>query len=186
MSWRTIHQTLVLLLAGLLFPGCASPVAPEKLEQADDLTVLKQMQWLDREPPEGFDFGPGGRAGYIERVQREMFNRTLWTEAEREAIRAHRVEVGMTMEQVVTAIGWPREYPGLLWAYAPGTDRNWADDVEVRIRRAEARRWTYGDGPNNLRVFFDKSWIVQRIIDNREQLGTQVQSATRWPLGDDE
>jgi hypothetical protein len=169
----------------LLVTGCASPLAPDKFEQSDDMAVLKQMQWLDREPPNEFDFGPGGRAGYIERVQQEMFRRTLWSGVEREAILAHRIEVGMTMEQVVTAIGWPREYPGLLWAYAPGTDRKWADDVAMRIRRAEARQWTYGDGPNNLRVYFDKSWIVVRIVDNREQLGTQVPSATRWPLHDD-
>lgn len=160
----TRRLTLLAVLV-LVLGGCTSPVPRDRLAEVDDFTLLKQMVWLDR-PAGSFDFGPGGRDGYIADVRAELLLRHDWPEDRVDAVRAGRVELGMTMGQVVTSVGWPNEYPGMLWAYAPGTDGPFADDLTVKAERARANRWSYGAAPKNLHVWF-RDGRVWNIIDNR-------------------
>ncbi len=147
-------------------PGCATPVARAQLAEVDDRTLLQQMLYLDR-PAGDFEFGPGGREGYAEAVREEILRRRPdWPPEVVAAVREHRAEIGMTPSQVVAAIGWPREYPSMLWAWAPGTSGPFADDLQVSIERSRANRWHYGDAPHNLHVWFSNG-RVWNIIDNR-------------------
>lgn len=179
MTGRRISGCLPLAALVTVLVGCASPASRDRLQHLQSFDLLKQMQWLDRPVPDGFDFGEGGRDGYLEAVREEILRRMVhWPDEVVEAVRAHRAEIGMNKGQVVTAIGWPNEYPKLLWADAPGIrspgmDSPWADDMAVMQARAEANQWSYFKAPRNLLLYF-RDEKLDRIIDNREESG-------RWP-----
>jgi hypothetical protein len=161
-------RLLIPALVTVLLAGCASPVPREDLGDLEHFELLKQMQWMDpARGGEGFDYGPGGRAGYADAVREEIIRRHPEWSAERIAlIRAQQVEIGMSHGQVVASIGWPFEYPGLLWAYRPGTGRHHASDPAIIAERGRANRWTYGTGSDNFHVWF-REGRVWHIIDNR-------------------
>ncbi|MHC5023339.1 MAG: hypothetical protein ACYTGG_05440 [Planctomycetota bacterium] len=163
-GWRWL---VGLSLAGLISSCADRPVLRVHLPAVDDFTLLQQMVWLDR-PADKDDFGAGGRAAYVEAVRAEILARhPQWPTTTREAIRAGRVELEMTKAQVVTSIGWPNEYPALLWAEAPPTRGPLVDDLAVSVRRGRANTWSYGHAPRNLFVNFDPDRRAWRIIDNR-------------------
>lgn len=184
MSCRWILCWAVFAALLLQFAGCASPVPRDELGSVDSFTLLKQMQWRDGDVPVSFDLGPGGRAGYIEAVREEILARMPhWPADVVEAVRGGRAEIGMDKGQVVTAIGWPNEYPALLWAdaptpRAPGMDSPWVDDFVIMHREAESNRWSYFKAPRNMFLYF-RDQKLYRIIDNREESGRQPTFAVR-------
>ena len=132
MSCRWILCWVVFAAVMVQLAGCATPVPRDELGSVDSFTLLKQMQWLDRDVPASFNFGAGGREAYIEAVREEILARMPhWPAEVVEAVRGHRVELGMDKGQVVTAIGWPNEYPALLWADAPTSRGPWVDDFVI-------------------------------------------------------
>jgi hypothetical protein len=123
-----------------------------------------ELKWLNR-GPDSADFGPGGREEYFRAVQSEILAReSEWPERVKDEIREGRVELRMTMPQVVASIGWPMEWP--FWEArrpAPGPFR---DSYEHWSAVQDANRWTYRYPAGTLRVWFLQG-EAYRIMDNR-------------------
>lgn len=160
--------TFVLLGALVLLSGCApKPLPVDALATASSNDVLKQMVFATRYPDA--TFGDLDRAQYLDRVRDEFMHREPeWSDATKALIRAEKVEIGMTMPQVVLSIGWPNEYPGLIWdlqLYGDGRGPL-ASSPEAYAAWARAQEWSYGKAPHNRWVYFSKG-KVDRMIDNR-------------------
>lgn len=168
-------RAAMLLFVSVWLIGCAAPVARDQLESADDLTLLKQMQWLNRTPPDSFDFGDGGREAYIDSVREQIIARHgEWLPRTVDLIRRSQIEVGMTKTQVVTSVGWPNEYPSVLWDSYFGEHRTFGDPLDQMQARSRANKWTYGKWDEARHLFFHwDSGVLFRIIDNRPELGDE-------------
>ena len=129
------------LVASLGLSGCVTPVPPNKIAWLSDSKLYEQMRWVNR-GRDSAEFGPGGRAGYIEEVRNEILRRnTDWPADVVEQIRLEQPALGMTMPQVVAAIGWPREYP--FWEARRRPLGVAADDYDYWIALQRANQWTY-------------------------------------------
>ena len=160
---RTLSTTrmLVVLCVGLLAIGCTKTMSPSQIQAANDYKLFEQMRWVDRGPDSVFK--SESRDAYVESIRREILERRPgWPDDVVRAIHENRVELGMTMPQVVASIGWPREYPWWDVQWRPiGMD---GDDFGYWSALQNAKQWTYGHGDTSLRVWF-RDGEVYRIMD---------------------
>jgi len=169
-------RSRIAALAGLLMvfaagAACSSGPAPvDQLSRLPESRLSLQMRWLDRTPRDAAEaFGEAGREAYIEAVRAEILERhPEWPKDVCKAIRGGRVELGMTPQQVVAAIGLPNEWPGAWWdAYAARPHGfGGGDALAYKSARYRLQQWSYGQAPQNLWVFYEDG-RVYRIRDNR-------------------
>lgn len=159
---RAARITLALLLLALA--ACANRPAPrDSIAGLSEAGLYAELWWLNR----GSDsvFTEGTRADHIAAVRDEILRRRSdWPPETVAAIRAGRVELGMTMPQVATSIGLPIEYPWWETRRRPiGMD---GDHLRWHSAMRRRNQWTYRVDGQHLKVWF-RSGAVFRIMDDR-------------------